>query len=58
MELVRAFIEPIKSIPSGALGKVSSAIENALAKAIPVVIGFLAAFLGLNKVADKAMDII
>jgi hypothetical protein len=58
MELVRAFVESIKAVASGALGKVSSAIENALAKAIPVVIGFLAAFLGLNKVADKAMDII
>ncbi len=57
-ELIVAFIEAVKAVSSGSLGKVATAVEGALARAVPVVIGFLAAFLGLNKIADKAMEII
>jgi hypothetical protein len=57
-ELIVAFIDAVKAVSSGSLGKVATAVEGALARAVPVVIGFLAAFLGLNKIADKAMEII
>jgi len=58
MELVKAFIEAISAIASGSVQKVAGAIENALAKALPVVIGFLAALLGLGGLAGKVIGLI
>lgn len=57
MELVGAFIEGVKAVASGSVKAVASAIENALAKAVPVVIGFLAALLGLSGLAQKVTGI-
>jgi len=58
MELVKAFTEGIKAIASGNVGAVAKAIENALGRAIPVVIGFLASLAGLGGLADKVVSVI
>ncbi|MFC0425388.1 hypothetical protein [Chryseobacterium scophthalmum] len=58
MELVRAFTESIKAIASGNIGAVAKSIENALGKSIPVLIGFLASFLGISGLADRVIGVI
>lgn len=58
IELVSAFIEGVKAVASGSVAKVATAIENALAKALPVVIGFLAALLGIGGLAAKVQKLI
>jgi hypothetical protein len=58
VELVGAFIEGIKAVASGSVVAVAKAIENALAKAIPVIIGFLAALLGVTGLTEKIQKII
>ncbi len=58
MELVNAFIDSIAAIASGKVGAVAKAIENALAKAIPVLIGLLASILGISGLADKVLGVI
>ena len=49
--LVNAVLDSIESIASGAIGVAASFVENALAKAIPVAIGFLASLLGLGDIS-------
>jgi len=63
IDLVNAIIDSIASIAKGALGVAVTMVENALAKAIPVAIGFLASLLGLGdiggtvrKTIDKAQS--
>lgn len=63
IELVNAVIESVGAIARGSLGAAAQWIENALAKAIPVAIGFLAGLLGLGdisgtvrKTIDKAQS--
>jgi len=58
MELVKAFTESIKAIASGNVGAVAKSIENALGRAIPVLIGFLASLLGIGGLADKVIGVI
>ncbi len=58
IELVNAFVQGIRAIASGNVSAVAEAIENALAKAIPVVIGFLASLLGISGLANKVTKII
>jgi hypothetical protein len=58
VELVRAFTESIKAIASGNVGAVAKSIENALGKSIPVLIGFLASFLGISGLADRVIGVI
>jgi len=58
MELVKAFTDGIKAIASGNVGAVAKAIESALGRAIPVVIGFLASLAGLGGLADKVVGVI
>ncbi|WP_346985736.1 hypothetical protein [Chryseobacterium sp. POE27] len=58
MELVRAFTASIKAIASGNVGAVAQSIENALGKAIPVLIGFLASLLGISGLAEKVKGVI
>ena len=41
MELVKVFTDSIKAIASGNVGAVAKSIENALGRAVPVLIGFL-----------------
>lgn len=58
MELVKAFSDSIKAIASGNVGAVAKSIENALGRAIPVLIGFLASLLNLGGLADKVLGVI
>ncbi|UKB81182.1 hypothetical protein [Chryseobacterium sp. MEBOG07] len=58
MELVKAFTDSIKAIASGNVGAVAKSIENALGRAIPVLIGFLASLLGIGGLADKVVGVI
>ncbi|NIF06633.1 hypothetical protein F3J23_14380 [Chryseobacterium sp. Tr-659] len=58
MELVKAFTDSIKAIASGNVGAVAKSIENALGRAVPVMIGFLASLLGIGGLADKVVGVI
>lgn len=58
VELVQAVINSIAAIASGSVGQVASAIENALAKALPVVISFMANLLGLRGLSKKVKRVI
>jgi hypothetical protein len=48
MALVNAVIDSLGAIAKGSIGVAAGFVENALAKAIPVAIGFLASLLGLG----------
>jgi len=52
-EFVNAVLDAVISIAKGGSGGVGALIENALAKSVPVLIGFLAALLGIGGIADK-----
>ena len=58
MALVEAVINSVHAIATGAIGGAAAWIEQALARAIPVVIGFLAQFAGLGKVSKKIKEFI
>ncbi len=58
LELVSAVVDAVTSIASGAVGGAAKLIENALVKALPVVIGFLASLLGISGLAKKVQNII
>ncbi|RZJ67148.1 MAG: hypothetical protein EOO47_25105, partial [Flavobacterium sp.] len=58
MELVKAFTDSIKAIASGNVGAVAKSIENALGRAVPVLIGFLASLLVIGGLADKVLGVI
>lgn len=58
IQLVQAFTQAIMEIASGNVSRVASAIEDALARAIPVVIGFLAALLGIGDLVGKVQNLI
>jgi len=51
MALINAIIDSIAAIAKGQLDNATKKVENALAKAIPVAIGFLAALLGLGDIS-------
>jgi hypothetical protein len=57
-ELFSAITGAISAIAQGSVEVVASKIEQVLAKAIPVVIGFLASFLGLGGITNKIREII
>lgn len=46
------------AIASGALGQAASLIESALAKALPVAIGFLASLIGVSGLARKVQNVV
>jgi hypothetical protein len=56
-EFINAVLDAIIAIAGGAIGGAVKAIENALAKSIPVLIGFLAAILGIGGLAEKVKKI-
>lgn len=57
MELIDAFLDSILAVASGSVSAVANLIENALARAVPVLIGFLASLLGLSGLASKVTKI-
>jgi hypothetical protein len=58
LALVEAIVESVAAIAAGAISGAASWIERAMARAIPVVIGFLARLLGLGRLGDKIKEII
>ncbi|RDC62670.1 eCIS core domain-containing protein [Adhaeribacter pallidiroseus] len=58
MALVNAVIDSVTAIAKGAIGVAATAVENALAKALPVAISFLASLLGLGGISEKIKAII
>jgi hypothetical protein len=58
MSLVDAIIDSMAAIADGSFSVAAAAVEKALGKAVPVVIGFLASLLGLGGVGEKIRGII
>ncbi|BAZ27652.1 hypothetical protein NIES4074_00790 [Cylindrospermum sp. NIES-4074] len=56
--LMGAITSSISAIASGAVGEAIQAIESALARSIPVALGFLASLLGLGGISQKIQGII
>jgi hypothetical protein len=52
IELVNAVIDSMAAIAKGSIGVAATFVENALAKAIPVAIGFLASLLDLGDISE------
>jgi hypothetical protein len=58
LDLVNAIIDSISSIAKGAIGAAAAWVEKSLARTIPVIIGFLAALLGVGGISEKIKEII
>ncbi len=57
-ELVNAVMESVTAIANGAIGGAAKLVENALSKALPMVISFMASLLGLGGISEKIQEII
>lgn len=57
-ELVQAVVGSVAAIASGNVSAMAQKIEQALARAIPVVIGFMMSLLGLGGISKKIRDIV
>ncbi|MGY1636821.1 hypothetical protein ACI78V_09225 [Geodermatophilus sp. SYSU D00742] len=58
LEFVAAIVDTVTEIAAGSLGNAAKKVEAALAKALPVTIGFLASLLGLGNISEKIKAII
>jgi uncharacterized protein DUF4157 len=58
MELIEAFIDGVAAVAKGSISGAAQLIENALAKAIPLIIGFLASLLGISGLAERVQKLI
>jgi hypothetical protein len=58
MAFVNAVIDSIAAIARGAVGVAAQMVEAALAKAIPLAIGFLASLLGLGDIGSRVRKVI
>ncbi|WP_447925168.1 phage tail protein [Georgenia muralis] len=58
IDLVNAVIDSIGAIAKGSISVAATFVENALAKAIPVAIGFLASLLGLGDISTTIRNTI
>ncbi len=58
IDLINAIVDAVGAIARGAIGAAAKLVENALAKALPVVIGFLASLLGVSGLAKKVQAIV
>jgi hypothetical protein len=57
-DLIEAIIDGIAEIAKGSISGAAKLIENALAKALPIVIGFLASLLGIGDLSKKVKGLI
>ena len=57
-DLINAILDSIKPIANGNIGEAAKKVSAALAKSIPVAIGFLASILGLGDIRQKVQEII
>ncbi|MGW6704917.1 phage tail protein [Streptomyces sp. NPDC054956] len=55
---VDSVLDSVESIANGGSGAVAGLIENSLAKAVPVVLDFLAGLLGLGGISEKIKSIL
>lgn len=53
LDFVEAIIDSVYNIATGAIGSAADWIEKALARAVPIIIGFLARLLGLSGLTEK-----
>ncbi len=58
LDLVEAVVNSIASIASGAIGQAANWIERTMARTIPVILDFLARFIGLGNVGGQVQDTI
>ncbi|MBS1824042.1 MAG: DNA/RNA non-specific endonuclease [Acidobacteria bacterium] len=58
MAFVNAVLDSLAAIAAGQISGAAAAVESALARAVPVVISFLASLLGLGGISDKIREII
>jgi hypothetical protein len=58
LDFVEAVVSSIYEIATGAIASAAKKIEDALARAIPLLIGFLASLLGLGGVAEKIREFV
>ena len=58
MALVNAVVDSMSAIANGNITVAANFVEKALAKSIPVVIGFLASLLGLGGISEKIKEVI
>ncbi|MAZ28350.1 MAG: hypothetical protein CL868_14905 [Cytophagaceae bacterium] len=56
--LVNAFIEGVQAVAAGNVTAIATKIEEALGRAVPVIIGFLANLLGIGGLARKVQKLI
>jgi hypothetical protein len=56
--VIDAVLDSVEEVLSGGVSKVGAMIENALAKAVPVLIGMLASLLGLGGIGEKIQKIL
>ncbi|MGW3286117.1 phage tail protein [Streptomyces sp. NPDC001002] len=57
-DFVNAVLDAVIAIARGGSGGVPALIENALARAVPVLLGFLASLLGIGGIAAKVKQIV
>lgn len=58
LQIVKTYVDTLAAIAAGNLGPGATMLENGLAGAIPVAIGFLASQVGLSDVPEKIVEII
>jgi hypothetical protein len=58
MSLVNAILDGVIQIAGGSIGAAANMVENALGKAIPLAISFLASLLGVGGIAGKVKSVI
>ena len=58
LDLVNTIIDSITEIAEGAISNAAAAVEKSLARAIPVMIGFLASLLGVGGIGEKIQEIL
>jgi hypothetical protein len=58
LDLVNAIIDSITAIAKGQIAAAAAWVEKSLARTIPVIIGFLAALLGVGGISEKIKEII
>jgi hypothetical protein len=58
LALVNAVLDSVLSIARGAIAPAAAAVEAALARAVPVAIGFLAGLLGIGDLGEKLKKVI
>jgi hypothetical protein len=58
LDLLNAIIDSIAAIAKGQIAAAAAWVEKSLARTIPVIIGFLAALLGVGGITEKIKEII